>query len=321
MKALFVVPTLCYSQNRFLGIPASPNAPTIADLHAMLDWDETVGVEETGYELLLEPEHRDLELLAFLEKALRKSAVISGHGAGLASDRAVNAYPAAAGVGEQPRAGRACGGTAAGRARPRRRHPRGSQLLRRRVRSPRPSPPTGCSHARSCSVPMSSPPRRCSRSGSRTSASASRSRTGSTPMQAIQLSSIQPAEHLRVRPRGGAARCGPPRRRRLRRRPRPLLDPTGHGERRDRRPGRRAALGATATRVPVVAVRDDERVAAHLSRRRLPDPPAPAGATAEVRVIVVRDGLLESEEAIETLSVVDGAVAAGTRSAVSTRSR
>ena len=58
VKPLFVVPTLCYSRTASLAYRASPNG-TVADLYEMLDWDETVGVEETGYELLLEPERRD----------------------------------------------------------------------------------------------------------------------------------------------------------------------------------------------------------------------------------------------------------------------
>src|SRR5439155_19235408 len=59
------------------------------------EWEETVGVEETGYELLLEPDSRDVELLAFFEAALRKGAVISGHGAGLPDDRSANGFLAA----------------------------------------------------------------------------------------------------------------------------------------------------------------------------------------------------------------------------------
>ena len=95
VKALFVVPILCYSQNRYLGLPASPGAPTPDELYEMLGWQETVGVEETGYDLLLDPERRDLALVAFLEEALRRGKVISGHGAGLPDDRSVNAFMAA----------------------------------------------------------------------------------------------------------------------------------------------------------------------------------------------------------------------------------
>ena len=83
VKALFVVPILSFSQNRYLGLPASPNTPSVAELYEMLDWPETIGVEETGYDLLLDPELRDVELIAFLEEALRRGKVISGHGAGL----------------------------------------------------------------------------------------------------------------------------------------------------------------------------------------------------------------------------------------------
>ena len=95
VKALFVVPILSFSQNRYLGLPASPNTPSVTELYEMLDWPETIGVEETGYDLLLDPELRDVELIAFLEEALRRGKVISGHGAGLPDDRSVNGFLAA----------------------------------------------------------------------------------------------------------------------------------------------------------------------------------------------------------------------------------
>lgn len=95
VKALFVVPILSYTQNRFLGLPVAPNTPTAAELFEMLDWEETIGVEETGYDLLLDRERRDPELLALLEEALRRRLVISGHGAGLPDDRSVNGFLAA----------------------------------------------------------------------------------------------------------------------------------------------------------------------------------------------------------------------------------
>ena len=39
----------------------------------MLDWEETIGVEETGYDLLLDRDRRDPELLALLAKELTAS--------------------------------------------------------------------------------------------------------------------------------------------------------------------------------------------------------------------------------------------------------
>ena len=56
VKPIFLVPTYCYAQNRCIGFPTSPNTPTIEDLFEMLNWPETKGVEETGYELILKRE-------------------------------------------------------------------------------------------------------------------------------------------------------------------------------------------------------------------------------------------------------------------------
>ena len=142
----------------------------------MLAWEETIGVEETGYELLLEPERRDLDLLAFLEAALRKGAVISGHGAGLPSERAVNAY-LAAGVTNNHEL--------VARAEARRQAELGLVALIREgascsdvaQRSRRRSPATGSSRARSYCARTWSRPKQCSTWGSRTSASASQSPT------------------------------------------------------------------------------------------------------------------------------------------------
>src|SRR5581483_10352701 len=196
VKPLFVVPTLCYSQNRFLGIPVSPNAPTIGDLHEMLSWDETVGVEETGYELLLEPERRDHELLAFLEAALRKRAVVSGHGAGLPSERAVNAYLAA---------GVANNHELVARDEARRQAELGLVALIREGAS--------CSDVRAVAQAITADGLE-SRAfllcpdvvtteamfdvGQQDECIRVAIRNGLTPMQAVQLSTIQPAEHLRV---------------------------------------------------------------------------------------------------------------------------
>jgi adenine deaminase len=92
VKPLFLVPTLCYTQNRFLGLPNSPNAPTADELIGMLDWPETRGIEETGYDLLLDPARRDSGLFDLLEAALERGMVVTGHGAALPDDRAVNAF-------------------------------------------------------------------------------------------------------------------------------------------------------------------------------------------------------------------------------------
>ncbi len=38
VKPIFVVPTMCYTQNRGIGFPASPNAPSIKDFMESLSW-------------------------------------------------------------------------------------------------------------------------------------------------------------------------------------------------------------------------------------------------------------------------------------------
>jgi adenine deaminase len=305
VKPLFVVPTLCYSQNRFLGIPASPNAPTVADLHEMLDWDETVGVEETGYELLLESARRDLDLLAFLEAALRKRAVISGHGAGLPSERAVNAY-LAAGVTNNHEL--------VARAEARRQAELGLVALIREGAS--------CSDVAEVAQAITGDGLE-SRAfllcpdvvtteamfdvGQQDECIRVAVRNGLTAMQAIQLSTIQPAEHLRVSHDVGVIAAGR------------YADVVFVGDLEEftirrvvangevvvedgqllweaRRPAYPSWLYETMN-VPRSLVPDDFRV-----------PTSVAGETAQVRVIVVRDGSLECEEVIEALPVVDGAV-------------
>jgi adenine deaminase len=130
---------------------------------------------------------------------------------------------------------------------------------------------------------------------------------GLTPMQAIQLSTIQPAEHLRVSHDVGLLAAG-----RyadvvfvddLERFSIQRVMANGEVVVEDgellweaRRPEYPSWLYETMN-VPRRLVPDDFRVDA-----------GGGGATAQVRVIVVRDGSLESHEAIETLPVVDGAV-------------
>ncbi len=95
VKPLFLVPTMCYTQNRYLGLDSSPNAPTIGDLLGMLDWPETVGIEETGYDLIFGRERRDPGLLELLQSALDKRLVVTGHGAALPDDASISAFMAA----------------------------------------------------------------------------------------------------------------------------------------------------------------------------------------------------------------------------------
>lgn len=94
VKPLFLVPTMCYTQNRYLGLDSSPNAPKIEELLDMLNWPETVGIEETGYDLIFDRERRDPGLLELLQTALDKRLVVTGHGAALPDDAAISAFTA-----------------------------------------------------------------------------------------------------------------------------------------------------------------------------------------------------------------------------------
>src|SRR5262249_20958992 len=80
LKYIFLVPTLSYTQNRVLGFPVAPGSVTAEDMLEMLDWEESCGVEETGFDLLFDRGRRDEALLAVFEKALRQRKVITGHG-------------------------------------------------------------------------------------------------------------------------------------------------------------------------------------------------------------------------------------------------
>src|SRR5581483_11820671 len=305
VKPLFVVPVLCYSQNRVLGIPASPNAPSIDELYEMLDWDETVGVEETGYELLLEPELRDVELLGFYEAALAKRAVISGHGAGLPDDRSVNGF-LAAGVTNNHEL--------IARAEARRQAELGLIALIREGAS--------CSDTRETAQAVTADGLE-SRAfllcpdvvtteamfdiGQQDECIRAAIRNGLTPMQAIQMSTIQPAEHLRVGHDVGLIAAG-------RYADLVVVDDLEEF----------SIRMVIANGEPVV---EDGRLlwaatqpayppwlyeTMNVARRPTPDDfrVSADGDRAQVRVIVVTDGSLESHEAIETLRVVDGQVQA-----------
>ncbi|MFQ5912875.1 MAG: adenine deaminase C-terminal domain-containing protein [Nitrospinota bacterium] len=95
VKPIFLVPTMCYIQNRGLGLPTSPNTPTIEDLFEALNWPETKGVEETGPEEMLQRERRDPGILRLIEECLRQGKVTNGHSAGMHDDRITNAWTAA----------------------------------------------------------------------------------------------------------------------------------------------------------------------------------------------------------------------------------
>lgn len=94
VKPIFVVPTMCYTQNRGIGFPASPNAPSIKDLMDSLSWPETKGIEEISPELMLYRNQRDGDLLNLMEECLRQGKVIQGHSAGMTDDKITNAWVA-----------------------------------------------------------------------------------------------------------------------------------------------------------------------------------------------------------------------------------
>jgi adenine deaminase len=305
VKALFVVPILCYSQNRYLGLPVSPDTPTSDELFEMLGWEETVGVEETGYDLLLEPQRRDEALVALLEEALRRGKVISGHGAGLPDDRAVNAF-AAAGVTNNHEL------VAAAEAK--RQAELGLMAFIREGAS--------CADTRQVAKAITEGGLQ-SRAfqlcpdvvtteamfdvGQQDQCIRAAVRNGLTPLQAIQMSTIQPAEHFRVSHDLGliaAGRCAD------------IVFVSDLAEFAIRRV---MADGA-------ICVEDGEVLwrglqpeypgwlyeTMRVSRPLIPDDfrvaPAGPGATARVRAILVQDGLLESEEVLVELPVRDGNV-------------
>ena len=92
VKPLFVVPTMCYTQNRGIGFPASPNAPSIDQLMDSLSWPETKGIEEISPELMLYRNQRDADLLNLMEECLKQGKVIQGHSAGMTDDKITNAW-------------------------------------------------------------------------------------------------------------------------------------------------------------------------------------------------------------------------------------
>ncbi|PPR20198.1 MAG: Adenine deaminase, partial [Alphaproteobacteria bacterium MarineAlpha10_Bin2] len=94
VKPIFVVPTMCYTQNRGIGFPASPNAPTIDQLMDSLTWPETKGIEEISPELMLYRNQRDADLLNLMEECLKQGKVIQGHSAGMTDDKITNAWVA-----------------------------------------------------------------------------------------------------------------------------------------------------------------------------------------------------------------------------------
>ena len=94
LKLIFSVPTLAYLQNRELGIDPAPNSVTAEEMMKMVDWPETLGLEEPPFLPILE---KDPIFLDLFDKAIKKGVTITGHAAGI-DIPGLNAYVAAGAV-------------------------------------------------------------------------------------------------------------------------------------------------------------------------------------------------------------------------------
>jgi len=95
LKLIFLVPTHAYVQNRGFGFPPAPHSITAEDMLEMLEWPESWGLEETGHDVLFDPQRRDPAMVRVLERAHELRKVPTGHGINFPSSRAVNAWVAA----------------------------------------------------------------------------------------------------------------------------------------------------------------------------------------------------------------------------------
>jgi adenine deaminase len=95
LKLIFLVPTHAYVQNRGFGFPPAPRSITADDMLEMLEWPESWGLEETGHDVLFDPKRRDPAMVRVLERAHELRKVPTGHGINFPSSRAVNAWVAA----------------------------------------------------------------------------------------------------------------------------------------------------------------------------------------------------------------------------------
>lgn len=90
LKLIFSVPTLSYLQNRELGIDPAPNSVSAKQMMDMLDWPETLGLEEPPFLPIVE---KDKVFLDLFEKAVEKRIAITGHASGI-DIPGLNAYVA-----------------------------------------------------------------------------------------------------------------------------------------------------------------------------------------------------------------------------------
>ena len=308
VKPIFLVPTMCYSQNRYLGLPTSPNAPTIEDLLEVLNWPETKGVSETGYDLMLHRGRRDRGLLRLIDECLRQGKVPTGDCAGMHDERILNAWTAAGPMNNHE---------LVSLEEAKRQAELGIYLLFREgsactnVRQVIPLVTEHGYASRACQLctDVTSPEWALER-GQVDNAIRVAIRNGLDPIKAIQMSTIQPAEFFRVNHDMGVIAPG---------RFADILFTEhladfqisrvmangqiwveeGKLTQQLKQPEYPKWLYGTMNIRRVLTVKDF-RIAA----------PEGAGATVRVRVITTRDGSLETPESIETLSVVDGTIEA-----------
>jgi adenine deaminase len=95
LKLIFSAPTLAYLQNRELGISPAPNSISSKELMEMLDWPETLGLEEPPFLPIIE---KDKVFLDLFEKAVEKRIAITGHASGIGIPAALNAYAASGAI-------------------------------------------------------------------------------------------------------------------------------------------------------------------------------------------------------------------------------
>lgn len=89
IRLIFLVPTLAYLQNRYIGLTPAPGL-TVEDMTEMLSWDGCCGLSETPFAAVTEEYP---ELLDLIEAALTAGKVVTGHAPDIGS-RDLQAYVA-----------------------------------------------------------------------------------------------------------------------------------------------------------------------------------------------------------------------------------
>jgi adenine deaminase len=92
LKLVFVVPVVGYLQNRELGLEAAPNSINADEMMEMLDWPDTIGLEEPPY---LPVVQKDPVFIELYRRAIERGLVITGHAAGIDVPAQLHAYVAA----------------------------------------------------------------------------------------------------------------------------------------------------------------------------------------------------------------------------------